>query len=1246
MGKLPFAIALALVALVFSFGHNAFAQGTTSRVTGTITDANGAAVAGATVTLTNEGTNVSITAQSSSEGFYTFDLIQPGIYSVVVEKQGFKRFVSTNNRVLVNQPATLSPVLEVGDIQTSVTVESTVEQVQTNSSGNIGNTIEQQTLESLPIVGTRGRNPLDLLNYQPGVVTGGNTGGLVHVNGSRDRSFNFTLDGIDINESSAGGSNFTPLRTNPDSLQEFQVVTSGFTAELGRSSGAQVTLVTRSGTNGFHGNVFEYYQTPEFLARSYAANTAGSAKEQFVQHIFGGSLGGPIIKDRLWFFTNIQLLRAYDSLLTNRTVYTATARQGIYRWVRGSSNSTSQVDTAGNPIRPACSATVTTLCIDSYDIVARTGITLDPLLMGYIRAMPLPNNFREGGDGLNTATFSFNAPQNEKQYDFVTKFDYKLNDQNNFYVRYAQGEQNTFGDSVNGGRRSFPDTPNIVDTFRYPKNLAVNWRFSPTAKFTNEFIIGLNKFGFDFVTPEPDPNYIFVFQLPRDTNTNFSYNARRLRTWQFVDNMTFDLSPHVVKAGVNLRLGRQVDDRASQGAFTIEGQLGFSRADNASSIPSAWGTQALTGAPAADRNRLEQMINDMLGRIGSYSRLFVIDPANPSQFAPAGTRWAFTADYPELDFYVQDTWKFLPNLTFDLGVRWEVKLSPSSAGALPILRPNQPFTLGSPPSNNLRWEEGKLFDDDYGLFMPSVGFAWDPFSSGKTSIRANYRMASDKFGTQLFAASIWPSTPGNIFQGATTLYGQQGRLLRDGLPPIAPTASPSALRTPPPFSTASINVIDPDLKFPRIHSWTLSFQRELFKDNVLEINYIGKRAHNLFGAYNANQVRLNGTLPGVSGNFLSEFNAMRGSTSYNSPLINLLFTGDPNNNGGTARFRALNSTGITQGSAASLALAASQKVCVAADVTAGLCTNAQLGQRILDIRGFSSFFQPFSQYTGGLIVIDSNDFSFYNGLEFTFKRRIRNGLGFQFSYTRAVSKDTRSFDPVFTTISTVFTAQSAGSTPFDNNDRRLNYSWSDFDRRNVFVGTYVWELPFGRGKWIGGGIPRPLDWVVGGWQLAGAVRYMSGRPFTVYSGLFTVSQSVGSTANCNGCPRNLGSVVQGDFTTPAEGRLRNWFFDSNARSMFSQPGPGQQGNTPRNYFIGPSFFEMDASLAKKFRFTERISFDLRVDAKNVLNRPNFNIPSAVLPADITTLGNNIFGRINADVVNSARRIQLAGKINF
>jgi hypothetical protein len=210
-----------------------FAQGTTSRLTGTVTDTAGAAVAGATVTLTNEGTGSSITMETGENGSYTFDLIQPGTYRVAVEMQGFKKFVSTGNALSVNQPATVNVALEVGGLNETVTVEASAEVVQTSTSGNVGSTLDQKTLEALPVVSLRGRNPLDLINFQPGVTFGSNTGGGIHVHGSRDRAFNFTLDGIDINESSAGGANFTPIRANPDSLQEMQFVTSNFTAELG-----------------------------------------------------------------------------------------------------------------------------------------------------------------------------------------------------------------------------------------------------------------------------------------------------------------------------------------------------------------------------------------------------------------------------------------------------------------------------------------------------------------------------------------------------------------------------------------------------------------------------------------------------------------------------------------------------------------------------------------------------------------------------------------------------------------------------------------------------------------------------------------------------------------------------------------------------------------------------------------------------------------------------------------------------
>lgn len=1229
-----FVRALLGVMLPILLAATILAQGTTSRVAGTVTDQNGGAVSGATVTLKNEATGVAFNTTSSSSGAYAFDLIPAGTYQVTVEKSGFKKFITTGNVVQVNQPATVNVAMQIGDVSASVTVEAAADVVQTGTSGNIGSTITQKTLESLPIVGLRGRNPLDLLNFQPGFVSGANTGGGNHVHGSRDRSFNYTLDGIDVNETSAGGSNFTPLRMNPDSLQEFQFVSSSFTAELGRSSGAQVTMVTRSGTNDIHGNAFEFYQTPRFNAKTYPATINNLPKQQFVQHIFGGSLSGPIIKNKLFYFGNLQMLRAYDTGLVTRTVYTQSARNGIFRYVVGRQNApngsaTAAVDASGNPTLPACSATVTTLCIRTYDIANNpANISRDSTLMGRINAQPLPNNFNVG-DGLNTAGFNFASPQRERQYDIVTKVDYAMNERNNFYVRYAQGNQTTFGDSANGGRPIFPDSPNLVDTVRDPINLAVNYRWNPTPRLINEFILGLNKFAFSFETAEPDPSYNFAFLTIANANTNFIRNARRLRTWQFVDNVTLDYSPHVVKTGLNFRFGRHIDDRSSVAGIGLEPAVSFGGAAGyiGFNLPAA----GATSINANDLGTLQNAINNQLGRVNNVSQAFVSDPNNPSQFAPLGTRWNFTAHYPELDFYVQDSWRVRPNLVLDLGVRWEVKLNPRSDGR-PILAPNQPFTLGNAGTNTLRWVEGDLFKNDLGVILPSVGFAWDPFKSGKTSIRGNYRIASDRIASQLMGASIFQNIPGNALGAVNATFGQGGGLYRNVGPVISsltPSSTPDALRQPAAFGVGSINVFDPSFQFPQIHSWSLSYQKEIARRMVVEVNYIGKHGVHLMGGYNANQVNINARVAGQSESFLDAFNTIRSSSTATSPLINLLLTGSATNNAGSALFRTLNPTALSQGSVASLALNVSQRTCAAANVTAGVCSSANLNRRLLDVNGFSSLLQPFSQFTGGLNVIDSNDYSMYHGVEFILRRNVPSG-NFQVSYTLSRSMDNRSFDPTFTLVATG-NASSASSTPFDNNNRRLNYAWSDFDRRHVVQGFYRYELPFGNGrKWLGGA-HRAVDAAIGGWQLAGTLQIQSGRPFTVFSGLNTFSNVVNSLADCNGCSRKDGKLIQETG--------RNFWFDATTRAKFSQPAPGSIGNTKRNFFIGPPSFLMGASLSKNFRFTERFNFDLRVDATNVTNTPSFAAPTAVLTS-------TIFGRINDSVTSAERRIQISGKLNF
>jgi hypothetical protein len=1248
--------------LISSLAISALAQGTTSRVTGTVTDQSGGAVPGAKVVLTNTATTTAFTTTTSGEGVYVFESVQVGAYTITVEKDGFKKFTSAGNAVSLGQPTTVDVRLEIGAVSEVVQVEAAAELVQTSSSGNFGNTVEQRALEALPIVGTRGRNPLSFINFQPGVVVGANTGGGVHVHGARDRAFNFTLDGVDINETSAGGSNFTPLRTNPDSLQEFQVITGNFTAENGRSSGAQVALTTRSGSNEWHGGLFEFYQTPRFLANAYNNNVNGIRRGQYVQHIFGGSVGGPVYlpkfgeggsplysgKNRTFFFANLQMLRTYEGIGVTRTVYTQTARQGIFRYVNGGQNApagttTPSVDAQGNVVAGRNIGTYNIGQRDPLCVTAPGGCGLDPTTTALINSMPLPNNFFVG-DGLNTAGFSWVAPQREKQYDFTTKIDHTISERQTIYVRYSQGEQNTIGDNVNGGLQAFPTTPTLVDTFRDPKNLAINHRWAPTNSMTNEFVFGFNRFAFSFDNGDPNFNTRPAFTLNLVTNP-FSnvgqvYNARKLRTTQIVDNFSVVANSHTLRFGTNLRFQSHIDDRSSVAGASTAGAINLSTATNIVDI-NQFGLTSLSGLNvASDRPRLQSMINDFLGRVGTMSQAFV---ATGAQYGPPGMRFLFTAKYPELDFYGQDTWKVRPNLTIDYGLRWEVKLSPRAGDGRVILRPNTPVRVGETGRNDLRWVEGELFDSDYNNFAPTIGFAWDPFKSGKTSVRGNYRLAYDRMNTFVLSSAIYQSAPGATLAVINQAFGQGGGRLRQGVPTLAPPAgiTPETGRTPAAYGVGAITVVDPDMRSPKTNQWGLSIQRDVGFNSVVEVSYIGRRGVGLYGGYNANDVNIFARDSRFNQTFLDAFKEVRanlpatGATlpaGYSNALLNSLMAPHSSrlaNESGTQAFARLFESAIRLNSVGAVA--------------STLASRIQSGAPIHVTAGFApTYFRAYPQF-GTMNVLDSNDISTYHAFEAQIKRRFRSGVGLQVSYTWAKSLDTRSFDPTFTTVATA-NAQSASSTPFNLNNRRLNYAPSDFDRRHSLQANWVYELPFGNGKALFNGANGVVDRIIGGWDISGVYALQSGRPFTVYAGSNTFGSSNQTPANCNGCKPELGKV----FFDPSGGTT--FFFDAatrgaafvpatNTRGIFSVPEAGTLGNTGRNFFTAPRYYALDMSFAKRIRIVENHSLTFRADLQNITNTPIFAAPTA-------TITDTTFGRIRTGVQNDARRVQFALKYNF
>jgi hypothetical protein len=414
----------------------------------------------------------------------------------------------------------------------------------------------------------------------------------------------------------------------------------------------------------------------------------------------------------------------------------------------------------------------------------------------------------------------------------------------------------------------------------------------------------------------------------------------------------------------------------------------------------------------------------------------------------------------------------------------------------------------------------------------------------------------------------------------------------------------------------------------------VSFQREIGWKNVLEINYIGRRGNGLYSGYDVNQVDIH------NNGFLAAFEELR--TTGNSELINRLLAGHsglgfpPNSNirenGSQFLLRQTLAAQVRlpNGNLSSNLVAAgavAQAAFIIAQSTQG--TFSGKSGPTLIANGFSPFFfQPYPQFTGAVNVIDNHDRSRYNALEIQVSRRSAKGLAFQASYTLAKSEDTRSFDPAFTLITRGGTGQSAANTPFDINNRELNYARSDFDRRHALQGYVLYELPIGKGRRFGADWGRAADFLLGGFNVAGVVRRYSGRPFTVFSG------AVFTPASCNDCNPDLGSVVLENG--------RNVFFTAEQRAKFFVPAAGEFSNVGRNFFNGPSFFNLDMTVGKKFRFSESQDLEIRVEAQNVTNTPSFAVPDANL---ILTAGGS-FGQVLGTTTSTSRKVQFAAKFNF
>jgi hypothetical protein len=1167
------------------------AQIQNARIEGNLFDSSGAAITAAKLVLTNDKTQIQTSAETNASGFFNFPVVQPGFYSLSAEANGFRKEQLTNIEVTVGVVLRKDLTLQVGATGDTVSVEANSLSVQTTEA-TVQRAVTLRDIDTLPQLG---RGPIALATYQPGVQLGTspNDASFARINGNRQGSNNNTLDGIDVNDASTPRLGLTLNANNTDSIEEFRIITSGAKAEYGRNAGGTIELITRSGTNKFHGNLFEYHRNTILNANNFFNNNSlqpdGTAtpRPKYIQNQFGGSLGGPVLipkvfngKDKLFFFFNYQGSRVAQQVARNRTVLSPEAKSGLFRWIVP----------AGQPGAGS---------IQSYNIVANDPrkIGIDPIVAKNLALLPNPNNVSIG-DGLNTAGFRFNAPANNQGDQYTLKTDYQATTNIRAYFRYSWFKTFTPADSLNNAESTYPGQPNGTQGgIRSGYSTGFTWTVRPT--IVNDFVAGVQESSVTFGRVRslfyPGVPLISSNLFTNPIPTGFGSDRNSPVNPQLSDNVTYTRGKHTFKAGFRFSDILQYQSSDSN----LWPTLNLSTA-NGNAVPTSNGPSGAT-ISSADRARYDSLYNDLLGRVSSIQTTFYSDLSTFSPGKPRVRNFIFH-DYSG---FVQDDWRIRPNLTLNIGVRYEFFGVPYERDAL---QGNVSQSIAglintvSQISNLSVVKTDAWFKNDLNNFAPRIGLAWSPFKDGKTSVRASWGVFYDRVPG---GATIDPdsTTPG-LAQSVTKFPNSSGTDLRASdkallypAPPATPTTTPNADRV---FGT--LNLFDPNFRTPYALQYNLTIQREVLRNTVLEVGYVANRGMKQLLDQNVNQTRI------YTSGFLNDFKELQVFQNNSSVLpsagnniVKIYGTA-------AAAISAIGATAVKQGAVGSAAATVD---------TNGYTKYAAAGVSPYYLRNFPQFTNVFVSTNAGRTYYDSLQVSL---------RRQTGAVKFAVNYTWSKTLDNSSSD-------------GAGNTAnLDDYNLKLSRAYSDIDRPHTLNWSASYTLPIGRNKMFGRGMAGWADRLIGGWELGSLGLLTSGQPLTISSGVLTgPNNSVNSTANYTGTDRGIGQIQRTGSGVQ--------YFTTAQFALFSLPVAGSTGNTGRNTFRGPGYFDTDVSLVKRFRIREGMNITFRAEAYNLLNTVNFSAPGVNIqtPATFGIISSTPVGASNQ---SGARILQGALRFDF
>jgi hypothetical protein len=1264
---------LVLFAAVFaSFGTPAYAQ-TTQTITGTVVDGSGAVIPGADIAAKHTGTGVVSNAVSNTEGQFTMPGMQIGTYTVTVTLQGFKTVVVNNVVLTAGAPASVKATMEVGGVSEQVTVSSSSEIVQTQSS-TVSTTINTNQISKLPITT---RSAMDFVNLLPGVSTpSGNRDATI--NGLPRGTINITLDGVNIQDNTLRSTDgfFAIVSPRLDAIEEVTVQTATQGADSSGQGAVQIKFTTRAGTNSFSGSVYEYYRSDKLNANTWFNNRNGVAKPKLKQNQFGGRFGGPVVipglydgHNKAFFFVNYEEVRQPSDTTRNRTVLNTAAQAGLYSYPGGAVNVLALAAAKGQlaSVDPVIGKLLS-------DIRAATGTT------GSL-----------SDTDVNLQRYSFNVPVESMRRYPTVRGDYNFSSDHRFTTTWNYQKFTDYPDTLNNFEATFPGFPAAAGQASIRKGFSNAMRSTLSRNVVNEARVGYSSAPVKFFDELNTGMYAnqggFSINFPTIGSGLTSAGPAPAPQSRNATSLLIENTVTYLKGAHTFTLGgsfTQFDIWANNGNLVPRITTGVSTADP------AFGLFIVDNFPGASTDQLtaaRNLYGFLTGRVVTITGDARLDSSGTYNYMGVGRQ---EGRLREFGGYIQDQWRVKQNLTVNAGLRYDIQ-NPFSAknssytygdianicgvsGAASDNSCNL-FKFGATTPMTPQFQQLKAgspsYNVDYDNFAPTIGVSWVPqarpgflaslMGEGDFVVRGGYTRSFSRGGLNDFTG-FYNANPGVIVpairnEGNNNL-GALPLLLRE-TSRLGPASFPTTPTYPmTDLQTQDINGFDPNIQVPYADSWQTGFTRSLGKSMAVEVRYVGTRGRDGWVTRNYNEQNIveNGFLnefrlaqanlqanvnagrgnsfayfgPNTGTNplpiFLAHFNAQTAANAGNQALYsggnwtNATFLGwlaaqNPNPFG----FLSLNANNAATSLIGSPTFRGSS-------ITAGLPLNFWVANPAL---------------LGGANVRTNGEHQKYNSLQMELRKRLSSGLQFQGSYVFGHGYITEFFS-------------------FRKPLEFRRDTGTPGDITHQIKTNLVYDLPFGRGRRFGGNANGFVDRLIGGWQMGWAARMQSGRLIDLgnrrlvgmsekdVSKMFKLRFDDAGKQIYNFPQDVIDNTILAFAVSPTTASgysgaspTGRYFAPANNANCIEIAGNYGDCGTGSLVVTGPFFQQHDIRFAKRTTIAGNVNFEFAAEMLNALNQANFTPVSGIGSTTLTD-----WQLTGLSGTNTSRVIQIVARVNW